>query len=277
MKYDKHKAFPYPVLRPGSDDYHDGEFQTTVEFLISGSNIKASIKFALSSDEIREEISKGNAEYICIISCRDTYVQKMISSTQMNVETEFDIGSLRGEVRVDPYVVVTKEISDFSSIDINREFGDGPFKFQVGDLLAQDETQIFFIDRDLFKPVTSVFDLVKKDSLLDGMWTINFNEDHIQIEVSPKLKESIDDARNDIKNRVILKNSIYFAAVMQAIQKLQDPEENFEGRKWANVISKQAHNKGFDINGYDAYLLAEHLMQYPISQLESKVFKGVVS
>lgn len=76
MKFDKHKAFPYPVLRPGSDDYIDVEFQSTVEFVIAGSQIKASIKFALSSEEISEQIEIGNAQYICVISCRDTYIQR---------------------------------------------------------------------------------------------------------------------------------------------------------------------------------------------------------
>jgi len=31
MKFDRYKAFPYPVLRPYSDDYIDIDFQTNVE------------------------------------------------------------------------------------------------------------------------------------------------------------------------------------------------------------------------------------------------------
>lgn len=275
MKFDKYKAFPYPVLRPGSDDYKDGEFQATVEFVIAENSIKASVGYALSAEEITDEIVKGNAEYVCMISCRDTYFQQVISTPERKMEANFDIGALRGEVRVNPYVVVKKDITAFTSPDINAEFGPGPFQFVEGDVLAQDEAQIFYIDRDLFKPITSVFDLVKKDDLVDGIWTVGFEENHIQIEVSPKMKEAIDTARNDHRKRIVLLNSIYFAAVMQAVQKLKDPNENFDGKKWAEVIRRQAHNKGLNLDSHDAYLITEHLMQQPIMLLDAYVFKGV--
>ncbi|TXI95813.1 MAG: hypothetical protein E6Q34_02315 [Burkholderiaceae bacterium] len=274
MKFDKNKAFPYPVLRPSSDDYKEVEFQVMVEFAISDNKVTANILFANSCDEISDQIEAGNAAYVCVISCRDTYIQRVIETSERSVSLEFESGKLRGEVRVDPYVVVKEDIVGYSCPNINLEFGPGPFSFQAGDVLAQDETQVFYIDREVFKSITSVFDLVKKDSLTDGLWTINFDDDHIRIEVSPKLKESIDDARNDSKNRVILKNSIYFAAVMQAVQKLQDKDESFEDRKWAKVFIHQAHNRGIDLENHDAYLVAQQLMQLPALQLDALVFKG---
>lgn len=274
MKFDKHKAFPYPVLRPSSDDYKEVEFQVMVEFAISDKKVTANILFANSCDEISDEIETGNAAYVCVISCRDTYIQRVVETSERSVCLDFESGKLRGEVRVDPYVVVKENIVDYTCPNINLEFGPGPFSFQAGDVLAQDETQVFYIDREVFKSITSVFDLVKKDNLTEGLWTINFDDDHIRIEVSPKLKESIDDARNDNKNRVILKNSIYFAAVMQAVQKLQDKEESFEDRKWAKVFAHQAHNRGIDLENHDAYLVAQQLMQLPALQLDALVFKG---
>ena len=276
MKFDKNKAFPYPVLRPYSDDYQDVEFQATVEFTIGKDKIKVNIGFAISSEEILDEIENGNAEYIATISCRDTYYQFVLNSTQRLVEAEFEIGELKGEVRVSPYVVVKNDITAFASPDINIEFGDGPFSFVAGDILAQDETQVFYIDRDLFKPITSVFELVKKKEQNHGEWTIGFDSEHVQIEVSPKMKESIDDASNSPVNRVVLINSIYFAAVMQAIQKLKEPETRitYEDRKWAKALFGQAHNKGLDINSHDAYLIAEKLMQQPMKLLETYVFRG---
>ena len=279
MKFDKNKAFPYPVLRPYSDDYIDVEFQATVEFVVGKEKIKVNVGYAISSEEISNAIEVGDAEYVAMISCRDTYYQHVLSSRDRNASAEFDIGELRGEVRVNPYVVVKNDISAFSSPDINPEFGPGPFSFVVGDVLAQDDAQIFYIDRDLLKPVTSVFDLVKKDEQSDGIWTVGFDDDHIQIEVSPKMKESIDNARNSKANRAVLINSIYFGAVMQAIQKLQneDSRETYSDKKWAKVITGQAHNKGFDICSNDAYLIAERLMQQPLKLLEAYVFKGTES
>ncbi len=274
MKYDRQKAFPYPVLRPESDDYRDVEFQTTVEFAVGNEKVRANITYAISSEKIAEEITKSNADFVCIVSCRDTYFRAVLSSSHCKIEAEFNIGDLRGEVRVDPYVVVRKKIIAFLSPNINPEFGSGPFTFNPGDILAQDEPQVFYIDREMFKPVTSVFELVKKDNLSDKEWTIGFEEDHIQIEVSPSMKETIDDARNAKGNRAILLNSIYFGAVMQTIQKLKTSAEEFEGRKWAEVISKKAHNEGCDLENQDAYLITQQLMRYPLQHLKELLSEG---
>lgn len=274
MKFDRNKAFPYPVLRPHSDDYINVDFQTTVDYSVGKEKINAEITYAISSDEIVREISKGRAAYVSIVSCRDTYFQRVLCSQQQVIQAEFSIGDFRGEVRVDSYVVVRNKLVKFSSPDINTEFGPGPFKFDPGEILAQDETQVFYIDRDLFKPVISVFDLVKKEELSDGEWTIDFEEDHVQIEVSPKMKASIDDARNSQKNRIVLLNSIYFSAVTQAVQKLKELPDDCEGKKWAEIIKRQAHNKGCDLDSHDAYLIAERLMRHPFSLLDTYVFKG---
>lgn len=274
MKFDKQKAFPYPVLRPHCDDYLDVEFQVSPDFEADGNEITAEITYALSSKEIADEIKKGNAEYAVIISCRDTYFRTFVSSQDKKTEIKFENGELRGEVRVDPYIVVKKEIPTFTSPDINPEFGAGPFKFGAGDILAQDEPYIVYIDRDMFKPVTSVFELVKKDGLADGLWTMGFEEDHIQIEVNQKTKATLDDARNSKSNKVVLINSIYFAAVMQAVQKIQSDGAAYEGKKWFDVIQRQAVNKGCNIESDEAYYVAEHLMKYPLNLLEQYIFKG---
>lgn len=274
MNFDKNKAFPYPVLRPQNDDFENAEFQTVVDFYIEKEKLIAQILYAISSEEIEDEIEHENALYVSVLSCRNTYFQKVLYSKTNKIVTYFDLDEMRGEVRVDSYVMACHEIPSFESPDINPEFGQGPFSYSVGDVLAQDESQIFFIDRDLFRPVTSVFELVKKDELSGGEWTIGFEEEHVQIQVSPGMKETIDNARNTKNNKVILMNSIYFAAVMQAVQKLKDSFEEFGNRKWAEVISRQAHNINCDLELNDAYLIANRLMKRPLILLETYIFKG---
>lgn len=274
MKFDKNKAFPYPVLRPFSDDYIDIEFQATVDFAISGESIDADISFALSSDEIHNEIGKGNAAFLCIVSCRDTYFQEVLSTGDGKIAHQFDPGSLRGEVRVDPYIVVLKGIDGFTSPDINPEFGKASFSFTPGDVLAQDETQVFYIDRDLFKPLTSIFDLVKSETLSGGEWKAGLEEDHVQIEVSPQIKESIDNARNDKQKQVVLLNSLYYPAVIQALQRLKESASDYDEKRWAKVIKMQLHNAGWALENHEPYVLAQRLMKHPMVMLETYILKG---
>lgn len=275
MKFDIQKAFPYPVLRPFSDDYNDAEFQTTVDIKVSESEIRMQLFFNISSNDIVEQIHVNRAEYVAVISCRDTYMRHVLYSKEPENSISLSITDLRGEVQVQAYVFVKDSISAYRSTEINSEFGSGPFKFSKGDILAQDEPQVFYIERDFFKPVTSVFELVVDNQLRGGKWAISFEQDHVQIKVSASMKDAIDNARNSRKNKVILLNSIYFAAVIQSVLMLKESPDEFDSYKWSRVIKGKAHNKGIDLAGMEAYEAAQLLMEYPITLLDAYVFGGV--
>lgn len=273
MKFDKNKAFPYPVLRPYCDDYVGVEFQTIVEFEISKESVVAKITNAISSEDMMAVIENGHAIYVSIVSCRDTYFRSVLTSKEPKFEMSFDVGSLRGEVRVDSYIVAIKDIHEFKSKDINSEFGQDAFSFSPGDVLAQDETQIFYIERDLFKPISSVVDLVKNDYLSDGEWRVGLDDNHIQIEVSPQMKESIDSARNNKFKQVVLLNSLYFPAITHALQMLKQGADAYENQRWAQVITMKLHNFGWDLKEHEAYIVAQRLMKNPLTILDTYVLK----
>jgi len=129
MQFDSQRAFPYPVLRPDVNDYTDGEFQALVDltFPEGGSSFHLDAQFALSVDEIAKAISDGDARFVLVVSCRDTYSRHILETRQSTISTDFAAGSLRGEVDIYPYVVAENEISGFSCNFINSEFGTGPF------------------------------------------------------------------------------------------------------------------------------------------------------
>ena len=115
MKYDKSKAFPYPVLRPESDDFIDVDFQATVDLVVKKEKIEVLISYVLSSEDISSHIKNGEAEYVSIISCKDTYYQEILRTKSKDLKGEFSIGDLRGEVKIESFVVVKNSIPDFNS------------------------------------------------------------------------------------------------------------------------------------------------------------------
>lgn len=272
MKFDRNKTFPYPVLRPYSDDFVDMEFQATSDFRIEDDSVTVEVDYVLSSSDILRLISEQVAAYVTVIACRDTYFSVSVRSFDSHIIEKFDGSLFRGEVEVRSYVHIIKDIL-LNSTEVHPDFGKGPFCYGVGDIIAQDETAVFYFDRDLFKPVTSVFDLVKKDTLSRGAWDLRFDQDHVQIEVSPEMKSSLDSARNRPSNRAILINSIYFAAVMQAIEKIRNDSETYGDYKWANIFIQSAHNNSIDIDSGDLHSVAQTLMKHPLLMLEDYVFK----
>jgi hypothetical protein len=272
MQFDHQRAFPYPVLRPDVDDYTDGDFQTAVDIrpVESDLAILAHFQCALSVPEIMHQIEIGNASFAIVVSCRETYHREVIFHTENSTERRFSGGSLRGEVQINPYVICRKKVVSFSCALINEEFGKGPFEFPVGSILAVDEPKVVYIDRDVFKPITSIFEMVIDPNLNGPEWRLRFDQPKVAITLSALTKERIDIGRSATKNKAILINSLYFSAVMQCVGLLRAGAEYDEWR-WAVIMRQQCHNLGIDLSA-DEYLISEQLMKYPLGLLSAYVF-----
>jgi hypothetical protein len=275
MQFDPLRAFPYPVLRPDSDDYVDGDIQVTAEFEPSedGQEVRATVEFHLSVEDLKAEVDAGRARYVIVFACRDTYFRHVEEKSTPHFTVSFPAGSLRGEVQIYPYVSAVKPIKSYSCDWINDEFGTGPFAYPVGAVLALDRPQLVYIDRDVFRPLSSIFTIVKDDNIGGHEWQVRTDDDKIRIVVSADLKALIDKARNNKAHRAVLMNSIYFAAVMHCIGLLKHGDHAEETR-WGRVITQKCHNEGINLSDHEDYLIAERLMKNPFRLIDAYVFQG---
>ena len=277
MQFDLLRAFPYPVLRPNVDDYVEGDIQTTVTFEQSPDSLdlRADIHMVVSVPEITALVTAGKAEYVVVFACRDTYFRKAVSNSVPEFEHSFPSGMLRAEVLIYPYVVATSEINGFVCPWINDEFGTGPFAFEQGSVLALDEPQSIYLDRETLKPISSAFLLVANENLTGHEWHVDPSADKVRIEVSPDLKERIDVARNEATNKAILLNSLYFGAVMQCLSYLKHQESEHETYRWAQIIRQKCHDMNLSLENHDEAVVAQHLMKYPFALVDTYCFGEV--
>ena len=274
MQFDLLRAFPYPVLRPRVNDYVDGDIQATVNLEQSSSDllVRAEIQFVISVPELLELVVQGKARFAVVFACRDTYFRQSVQSVDGEFSHIFEPGVFRGQVIIYPYLVAIQRIEDFSCPWINEEFGLGPFSFEEGAVLALDEPQSIYIEREAFKPISSSFVLVSNENMADQEWRIDPTEDKVRIEVSPALKARLDTARNSNKNRAILLNSIYFGAVVQCLAHLKHQRLEYEGRRWAEIIIQKCSDLGLSIENHDEVIVAQKLMKHPIALLDAYYF-----
>lgn len=167
MQFEPQRAYPYPVLRPGVDDYVDGDIQLTADIQTSPDQavVKGQIEFVLSVPDIVTLVKEGKAQYVAVFSCRDTYLRRSFKSQAPSFSVEFQNSVLRGEVTIHGYVIASQRIKNFTSSLLNPEFGNGPMGFPRGAILAMDEPQAVYIDRELLRPITSIFSITKKEGL----------------------------------------------------------------------------------------------------------------
>jgi hypothetical protein len=74
----------------------------------------------------------------------------------------------------------------------------------------------------------------------------------------------------------ILLNSIYFAAIMEAIQKLKEEPGLVDDRRWARVIEQQCHNAAIDYSKHEAYIVTQQLLRTPLNLLNQYTFSEAI-
>jgi len=278
MRFDAQTSFPYPVLRTPVDDYLEGAWQPNIQFVKTedDDNIKVLAQFELSIPEIQAVIDADQARYVIVLTCRDTYFRKVFKSKSGKMTIPIESGDLRGEVEALPLIIAVKAIPTFRSRFINPEFGPGPFAFKAGELLAIDEPHKQYIDREYFRPIGSVIQLATREDLQDWDWDISLDDasGKIMVYVSEKAKGAIDLARNTVRGRAALLNSLWYTAVMVALDALKHGEGEHEDKKWAKVFKAKCAHVGVKYKTEEPFRVAKQLLDFPLVQLNEYVFKG---
>lgn len=272
MKFDLQRAFPYPVFRPDNNDYVDGDFQAETTFNINESTrgLRAEVTWDLSIREIQELIQMGKASFVLVISCRATFLRHVEIRNESPFHIDFEPGQLKDDIRVFSFVASREKINDFKCEWINAEWGESAFSFEPGALLAMDRPKEIFLDTDLTKKITSVFQLVKDESVEKYQWEVDANDDFVKIRVNPYMKEKIDIARNVKENKAILINSIYFSTVMQCVMLLKSDPDEYENYRWAKIMNYQIDS--LSSLDKEEIVIAQDLLNSPLKKLETYVF-----
>ena len=67
MKHSIYKSYPRPVLRTDSDDFVNESFAADINVEFDAESVRISIKYLLSSEEIKQEILSRNASYVSVV------------------------------------------------------------------------------------------------------------------------------------------------------------------------------------------------------------------
>ena len=276
MKFDPQKSFGYPVLRPGSEDYRHSDFQSGVSLELDESDLS---KYFLTYDvavgvkELTSLISSGKAKVLLEVTCRTTFYGKVFELTKLAGKITLDAGLLKGGLEICCYVVATQAITSFSSKKINTEFGTSPISFPAFAVLACDLPTHYWVDRELFRNITSIFDYKQDDALPEGEWRLNLDEDRIEIILSPTQLAILQQAQSDKANQAVIVNSIVFGAVVEMVSTLKSSTE-FDHLRWAQNIRSKSAAIGIRLSPTSSSVaIAQQLMAKPLSRLNTHFFK----
>ena len=94
-----------------------------------------------------------------------SFFQKVVWLDAPEGQFEIDGGLLRGELDLAPYLIATREITNFVCDKVNPEFGQDSFDFPEGAVLACYHQDPYYVDREVFSNITSIFDYVESEEI----------------------------------------------------------------------------------------------------------------
>jgi len=277
MKFDPQKSFGHPVLRPGSEDYVHADFQSGIGF---GINEKNENQYLLSYDvaigvkELRDLITAKRGAVQIELNCRTTFYSRVYEINFLKGAVPIEANLVRGGLEICCYVTAKKIIAGFTSPKINSEFGKGAITFPRYAVLACEAPIYYWVDREAFRNITSIFDYGQDPELSEGVWRLNLEEDRVQIILSPNQLAILKQAQNSKQNQAIILNAIIFGAVVEIVNTLK-VKNDFVGRRWAQNVLAKCSALGVQLgDSANAIDVAQKLMSKPLATLNSLVFKS---
>ena len=260
---------PYPLLAPWTEDYEDAEFRVDVPeaVLNTGRRVRIKLVFRLSSNSLRDLISKCDAKYAVEISCPRTLVRSTHEVLEQD-ELVLKADDYTEEILLTPYVVSTGVLDGFRSPEHASEWRDHkPEGFNVptaGILAVGNTTRVILEDSS----INSVIDLVANSKVAEGTFHVQLDEERIKIHVPSAEKEKIEAVRTRRGSSVefaALFPGLYLHAVSEALRNL--PENG--NTRWAFTIRNALDRSGR--GGVDAEMLKNDALRYAQDLMEQPV------
>jgi hypothetical protein len=234
------KAFPYPVLRPDTEDYLDSAFQAIIEPRVNqndiGQSVSVEYSFMLSNDTIKNTVASGMASYALDINCKDT-LYRNVYMLDTQGEIEFPNNELYGRVEFTPFVIATNKLDDFHPEDINPEYGDTKFILYPGDVIAYDELQVAYIEFAKLK-FESLIRIQTSKALAPYEYSIALESELVTILMGEKFRLAWDEASYDADKRPYLAMSVYKDCVLAALDYISRSDESDEYR-WVRALKSK--------------------------------------
>lgn len=274
MKYDPEKSFGYPVLSVDNDDYIKSSFQTSFTFDVNNENpkeFKLEYSFLCGVKGILDLISTDHAGYRIKVSCRDTFYSRMHSVPREGV-LRIEGSMLRGVVEFAGLVIANRE-SEVQSDKINPEFGFKSFTVNNGQVLAQAPPRVYVTDKEFWKPISSIFEYRKMDDLKDGEFTVDLEDEFIQILSNSSQLQKFKQFEKSTDGKIVLVNSVFFVAVAKMIEVLAEKPDDYENKKWARILQAKAASKKIDLQDPKMFVAAQQLLGRPLGQLTAAILE----
>ena len=273
MRIPENTRFPHPVLGLDTGDFVVGEFSVQIEVIENRSTGTVTLEHAITLTEsgILALVESNKASVGYIIKCADTFFSDLRQIAWSTGKTDFSPGLLLNRVSLRPIVWLKTDLNEWNPGTIHHEF-EPPLSLNNGDIVAIGEELIFSVGQAKLAPIESIFDLVRSESISEGMFEVDTTGHRIALLVNEKMFQTLAQLRSITDGPEILMSSIYMPAIMEVLDALRNTDQSYEHLRWYQPFLAKCDLKGVRLEPNMSILeAAQILLERPVARLSKLV------
>ena len=269
MKYNANAYSPYPVLRPHSSDFPEGQISTTLKHFRKNDVLEMEVEFDVSEGSLSRHIEKGDAICSAMVYCTATCYSQMLTANkgEKAIYSSVPLHLLYGRVEIHPSIIADYDLV-LRTETAHSEYGKAPIPVNRGMRLAMDEPYHFLIG--YLPAIESVFRLEQDDTGELSDWEFDFisnlSDRYITIRANSETYQIFQSIRSKVP---LTAATVYLNALTTALAVLsRDQGEPEPADGWAASIRTHLENQQINLEHMELGLAAQKLLKTPLSYLK---------
>ena len=276
------RLFTYPVLSDEKDDYKESIFSVDYKYMMQGVNsFKLTFDITMNCQALEKLILNGQAEYAIHLECSTTAYREVLHSVSKHIEHEISIGRINGLFEVVAFIILKKNITEFSCKDWVEDYDGTVFNLFAGSILAYQNLSSLDITKDYeeFTNAESIFSVYKKITENDCSAEINLDSAKIRIGLGTKDYDIY--ARYSAKTelQMIFHSMVIFPALIYVFEELKQEggQEIYHNKEWFISLERAYLKRGIKFmdeilnDEKTSYQLAQEAMELPLSKALNQI------
>ena len=222
MKNNRNRTLPHPLLSPFSTDVSPNTFT----FDCQPGDITADRDTWVIKGTIRHEcpelaahVAARSAVFGLHIECSRTFYRAWFQQTGPEVQINLPASLIRGKVELLAMCIAARDLPAYSLPGQHADYGNTTFQISSGDLLAVASEVEFdaYIDLDPIRKISSILDIKRSEDRATGPAKIDFDGDHIRVELAQDDYQHYVELRADPSVRGLLSANVVFPAILPSL------------------------------------------------------------
>ncbi len=272
----RYKLYPYPVLAPYSNDYETGTFDTAVDIIRDGYDLRLEFSSVLMCRSLQACIAGGAAKYAYHLECAQTGFRTVIQTDKSKEAYTLPGKMINGSLQICPFIVAVKDLIDYTSPDFHEDYQGISFDIEAGCVMAAGKTVTVDISKDIdeLADTPSIFNIRKNPDETCKQMLVDMSQRKIIIKLpvsdfySYKALSANPHAQSILNSLTVIPALVYILEELRALP--VDERRESSDTLWYKVLSRvlsaqfNCDIESEEFNNQNCLDLAQKLINNPL-------------